>query len=160
MPEANEINGVKVTQIGEDDTTGLNARDHLYIAGEEVFASNSGVNPNEEKVVQTAHGFTVGTAVYDDGSTWQESDAGAESTTDADGIVSVVTDANNFIVQFTGLMVHDSGEAAGTILYVGVGGGETAIKPVLPNFVKPKYKQKAGGVVQIMTEALAVQGAP
>ncbi len=161
MAEITFIDGTKCTQFGvEDKNTGVNVFDRFFIDRVEVFPSSGGVNPNEEVVSQAAHGFSVGDPIYYDGANWVASDAAAEATTDADGIVSTVVDADQFIVQFGGQLLHTSGFAIGSILYVAVGGGVTLTKPSLPNFVKPAYKVLAADRILVNTQQIYVQGAP
>jgi len=163
MTESNVIDGTKCTQIGEEDKdTGLNVFSRFFIDRVEVFPSSGGVNPNEEEVTQAAHGFAVGEPLFFNGTNWQQSQANAESTTDADGIVSSVTSADIFTVQFTGRMELTTGQPLGTLLYVDAStpGAVTAVKPSLPNFVKPVYKVTKLNEVILKIESLYVQGAP
>lgn len=52
---------------------------------------------------QVAHGFTVSTVVYHDGTSWKKA-KGDASTTVAQAIVSKVVDTDNFVVSYSGVV--------------------------------------------------------
>jgi len=58
----------------------------------------------EAQVTQTTHNFSVGNAIYHNGSIYVKAQADDISTSAVVGIVSVVTDANNFTFQYGGIL--------------------------------------------------------
>jgi hypothetical protein len=53
-------------------------------------------------VAAAAHGFVVGDVLYNNNGTWAKARANAIATTTPTGVVSTVTDANNFIITLAG----------------------------------------------------------
>jgi hypothetical protein len=67
---------------------------------------------------QTTHGFAVGDVPYYTGSAYAKAKSDADSTSEALGVVSVVTDANNFTLTMGGYVSGLSGLTAGTTYYL------------------------------------------
>jgi len=70
-----------------------------------------------QSVNQTSHGFTVKQAVFYNGTAWVLSKADAIGTATVHGVVSTVTDANNFIVTLAGTWTT-SGFTTNTVYYL------------------------------------------
>jgi hypothetical protein len=68
-------------------------------------------------VSQTAHGFLVGEAIYYTGITWAKAKADSADTLGI-GLVSVVTDADNFTVALPGIIVGLTGLVSGQYYFV------------------------------------------
>lgn len=69
-------------------------------------------------VAQSSHGFTVGKVLYLVGTTYTLAQADTVVKAEAVGIVSTVTDANNFILTVSGLVTGLSGLTAGTVYFL------------------------------------------
>lgn len=115
-------------------------------------SSSAGVSQSQA-FTQAAHGFSVGNAVYFNG-TWAKAQANAASTL-CEGIVIAVADVNTFTVHVPGgafvtLTAHGLG-SAGSPLYLSasVAGGMTTTPPSSPN-----YLQTMGQVIDANTIAL------
>jgi hypothetical protein len=84
-------------------------------------------------VPQTAHGFTVGTLVRYNGGTSSYVKAQANSGANADvvGVVSTVTDANNFVVTTQGMITGLTGLVAGSSYFLSdaTAGTYTTLEP-------------------------------
>src|SRR5574337_803908 len=80
-------------------------------------AGGSGSSNSTLNVVQTAHGFSVGQAIYYTGTAWALAEANSTATL-AIGIVSTVADANDFTVMFEGFINTLSGLTAGNYYFV------------------------------------------
>lgn len=95
-------------------------------------------SPTDFDATQTAHGFTVGQAVYFDGTNWQLAKADSAYTM-AEGIVKSVTDVNNFTVRVVGPVEGLSGLTAGAYYFVSkdTAGALTATEPTAPYFSNP-----------------------
>jgi hypothetical protein len=84
----------------------------------------------EKTITQAAHGFTVGQWLYLNGSVYTLTDADVVSSTDSVGVVSVVTDANNFKIVTSGYITGLSGLIAGSRYYISsTAGGITVTAP-------------------------------
>lgn len=106
---------------------------------------------NSVQINQPAHGFVVGQLVYVNGpGTFALANAAAPATANVIGIVIVVIDANNFILQFMGLTPTIAPQAAppiaalvpGTVYYLSdaTAGSYTAVAPVAHGHVlKPVF---------------------
>lgn len=141
MTESIIVDGTKCTQIGDEDgDTGLNVFSRIFADRVEVFPSSGGVNPLEETISQTAHGFTVGQVLYPDGVTFSLAQANAAATSNAIGVVETVVDANTFIIKFMGQW-QTAGLTGGSVYYLSdsVAGGLTTTPPSSPNYVVPIY---------------------
>lgn len=108
---------------------------------------------NSAAFTQAAHGFSVGNAVYFDG-TWHKAKADA-TTTLCEGIVVEVADVDNFTVyvpggQFVTITAHGLG-AAGSPLYLSASsaGALTTSVPAGGN-----YTQTLGQIIDANTIAL------
>ena len=69
-------------------------------------------------VAQAAHGFSVGDAAYLNGATYAKAKADASNTAEVIGVVSTVTDANNFKLTNYGSISGLSGLTAGTTYFL------------------------------------------
>ena len=118
-------------------------------------AGASGSSGLTKALTQTAHAFAVGDAVrYSPTlSTYVKAQANDIFTTSVDGIVSIVTDANNFTITTGGYISGLSGLTAGrNYLSAATAGGLTTIPPVGNNTViKPLLHavSATAGYVQI-----------
>jgi hypothetical protein len=85
----------------------------------------------KKRVTQNSHGFSVGDVVYYNGSSWAEARADVDSTSEVLGVVSVVPDANTFVVTQLGYISGLSGLSAGTTYYLSAAtaGALTATEP-------------------------------
>jgi hypothetical protein len=102
------------------ELTGLTDDDHpqyLLVDGTRAL-TGEGLNFNNAiQVTQASHGFTVGQAVYFNGTSWVLAQADAESTA-GNGLVSEVVNGNIFNMTTTGYITGLSGITAGTTYYV------------------------------------------
>lgn len=78
---------------------------------------------SELDVNQTAHGFAAGDVLRHDGSGWVASTADTAANAIVAGIVSVVTDVDNFAVVLAGQVDTLGGLTAGTLYYLQDAGG-------------------------------------
>jgi len=95
----------------------------------------------DQAVVQATHGFSVNDWIYHNGTIYALADASASSTAESIGVVSTVTDVNNFTVQFGGRITGLSGltvgeahflsETAGAITATAPSTEGAVVKPVL-----------------------------
>lgn len=69
-------------------------------------------------ITQTAHGFSVGNVVYFNGTIYVKAKADVASTSDAVGLVTTVTDANNFTLTLGGVVTTLSGLTAGNVYFL------------------------------------------
>lgn len=86
-----------------------------------------------KSITQTSHGFSVGNVIRLNGtSTYAVAQADSVSDAEAIGIVSTVTDANNFVLTTGGYVTGLSGLTANTVYFLdpSVAGGLTATQPV------------------------------
>lgn len=91
-------------------------------------------------VTQAAHGFFVRDVVTRSGAAWIKAQADTEDNARVLGVVSEVTDANNFKVTQMGKLENQSGFVSGQIYYLspGVSGSLTVTKPTTDGqFVRP-----------------------
>jgi len=134
------INGVKVTQFGENENTGVNVIKRLFVDCIEITPGSSGspIVPVESP----AHGLTTGDCIYYDGGTIQYELAQANSvnTTDVMGVVQVV-DADSFNIITSGV-IELSGLTPGAIYYLSAtnAGETTTTAPTAPNFEAAVYR--------------------
>jgi len=59
-------------------------------------------------IVQNGHGFTQGTVLYHDGTTYRRAQANSVATADVIGVVTAVLDANRFTLTTNGYIVFDA----------------------------------------------------
>jgi hypothetical protein len=92
-----------------------------------------------QDVNQTTHGFSVNDWVYHNGTIYALADASAASTAESIGVVSAVTDVDNFTVQFGGRITGLSGLTAGEAHFLSeTAGAITATAPTTEGaVVKP-----------------------
>ena len=93
-------------------------------------------------ITQTTHGFSVGDVVYFNGTIYVKAKTDVVTTSDAVGIVSIVTDANTFTLTLSGYVSGLSGLTAGTVYFLSdtSAGALTATEPVTVNHVsKPLF---------------------
>lgn len=97
----------------------------------EVASAASGV-ATQYSVAQTAHGLSVGNVVRYNGAAYVIAQADSVSNAEAIGIVSVVTDANNFTLIEQGEITTLSGLTAGVTYFLSASsaGALTATEPV------------------------------
>lgn len=129
----------------------------------DVPTAGGGSSGESFPVVQAAHGFAVGRAVYADGAgVWQLAAANATGSRLATHLVSAVASANEFEVKSTGAVgvpAHGLG-ASGTELYLQTGAG--LLGPIPPPNAVPQrvarvldantldaFSPAAGGVVPV-----------
>ena len=82
-------------------------------------------------IIQVGHGFTVGKVLTLSGSTFVTAEANIAANADVVGIVSAVSDADNFTLATGGYVTGLSGLSAGSTYYLSptVAGGLTATEP-------------------------------
>ncbi len=106
-------------------------------------AAGGGSGANTSKAfTQTTHGFAVGDWVYYTGSAYAKAKADVASTAEVVGVVSVVTDANNFTLVSVGYLTGLSGLTAGTTYFLSAAtaGAQTATEPTSAgNISKPVF---------------------
>lgn len=94
-------------------------------------------------VSQVAHGLIVGNIVRCSGvNTFVKAQANSAANAEVIGVVSAVADADNFTLQYGGLVSGLAGLAAGSAYYLspGAAGAYTAVKPVAATqVVKPIF---------------------
>lgn len=71
-----------------------------------------------KSINQTSHGFAVGDVLYHNGSFYAKAKADAESTAEVIGIVTTVTDSNNFILTAYGFCSGLSSLTAGAVYFL------------------------------------------
>ncbi len=93
--------------------------------------SGGGGGSFSKEITQNLHGFSVGNAIYFDGSNWLKAKADHEDTLGI-GIVSDVDNTNTFTVTFTGIISGLSGLVAGEYYFVSTtsAGNLTSTKPI------------------------------
>lgn len=105
-----------------------------------VIAQSTGSTAVTKPITQSAHGFSVGQVLYYTGSAYALANASADSTSEVLGIVTYVTDANNFTLTASGYATGLSGLTAGTTYYLSASssGAFTATQPsTVGNISKP-----------------------
>lgn len=133
-----DIDGVDVTQIGEDDNTGLNVLNHLYVAGVEI---TPGTADGSTLIIvnEAAHGLSDGNVLYRASGSWELAQADDATTSSVKGVVKTV-DADQYLIVTSGLITL-SGLTDGADYYLSdsVAGGVTTTPPTSPNYVAPVY---------------------
>jgi len=117
----------------------------------------------QQSINQASHGFAVGDVIYYTGSAYAKAKADAASTVHAVGVVSVVSDANNFTFVNEGLITGLSGLSSGSIYYLsgGTAGASTATAPTTAgHFDKQVFiaTSTTTAYVQILVEVPAASG--
>lgn len=93
-----------------------------------------------KSIAQNSHGFSVGNWLYLNSTTYTLADKDAVTTAEAIGIVSTVTDANNFIITTHGYVTGLTSLTAGTVYFIGDSGAMTATEPTTTGMVsKPVF---------------------
>ncbi len=82
------------------------------------FFTGGGTSSATTKTITQAHTFTVGQWLYLNGSVYALTDSDVSTSTDSVGVVSAVTDANNFTLTTEGLVTGLSGLTAGSVYYL------------------------------------------
>lgn len=85
-------------------------------------------------ISQPLHGFSVGQLVYLSGSTYLLASCINVVVAEVVGIVSVVTDANNFTIILSGYISTLSGLTAGTVYFLSSSGTLTSTDPSVANY--------------------------
>ena len=95
-------------------------------------------SPTDWEVVQTAHGFVIGDAIYFDGTDWQKAQADSAYTM-AEAIVSAVGDVDSFTARVVGPVSGLSGLTPGAYYFVSetTAGALTSTEPTAPYFSNP-----------------------
>ena len=90
-----------------------------------------------ESVLQTNHGFSLGTLVRYNGTSWVRSQADQDSNSDVYGIVNLVTNANAFTITTAGLVTTLTGLTPGIPYYLDpdIPGGFTSDPPSVSGYV-------------------------
>lgn len=92
-----------------------------------------GAGGTVDRINQTAHGFSVGEALYHTGSAYARGLANAANTSEIVGLVSRVIDANTFELTLEGKVTGLSGLTAGEVYFLSptVSGGITITEPTV-----------------------------
>ncbi len=122
-----DFDTLNFTGSGVVVTDGGSGQANIAISG---GGGGSGTSLTKE-VNQISHGFSIGEAVYFDGSEWLKAIASGSDTLGI-GIVSSVDDGDNCTITFTGIVSGLSGLVAGEYYFVSTTtpGGLTSTKPV------------------------------
>lgn len=93
----------------------------------------------EEAFNQTTHGFSVGDVIRYDTGAWVLAQADTADNSEAQGVVSVVSDVDNFTVTYSGRIEGLSGRTPDSIYYLSAAtpGGLVLAEPVSPLISKP-----------------------
>jgi len=127
-------------------------------------------NTNEDSTVidisQAGHGFAIGSAIYYDASTWGKAQSNNIETLGI-GIVSSVTDDDNFTVTIAGKVTGLTGCAAGSYYYVSettagslsLSAGSTYVNPLFQaltdstGIVLPLRAEESTGLFDVVTRS-------
>lgn len=106
-------------------------------AGSITIAASGSGTAITKAINQTGHGFAVQDVVYYTGSAYAKAKADAAATAEVVGIVSTVTDANNFTMTLSGYISGLSGLTAGTIYFLSdaTAGLLTATEPTTATYI-------------------------
>ena len=107
---ATSFNGVALT-TGGGALSFLNAQGNYVTAG-------GGDNVIIANVAQTSHGFSVGNAIYFNGTSYVLARADTASAAEAVGVVSTIVDANTFSYTTSGRITGLSGLTAGGVYFL------------------------------------------
>lgn len=111
------------------------------------------------QVAQAGHGLAAGNVVYLNGANYAAAIASGAATAETVGIVTAVADANNFTLQFGGLVTEALvGLVAGTVYFLdpAVAGGLTAVRPVVPGQVAKPFLIARSATSGFITNQLGV----
>ncbi len=134
------VNGVTLIKWSEMPFVGNLA------AGDQIVGLRNGLNKRfsfsgagsqtnfETSINQVAHGFSVGQVLTLSGTIYILAKADSATTSDAIGMVQSVTDADDFVLVYGGLISGLSGLTAGTTYFLSpsVAGAYTATAPTTP----------------------------
>ena len=122
----NSHNNVSVTSVANDDILKFDGTNWV----------NSTISHSTIDITQSSHGFAVGEALKSSGSNGAYAKAQADSAANAEvvGVVTVVTDTNNFTLTLSGMITVAGAvpnETAGTALFLSASsaGALTATEP-------------------------------
>ena len=122
----NSHNKVSVTSVANDDILKFDGTNWV----------NSTISHSTIDITQSSHGFAVGEALKSSGSNGAYAKAQADSAANAEvvGVVTVVTDTNNFTLTLSGMITVAGAvpnETAGTALFLSASsaGALTATEP-------------------------------
>jgi hypothetical protein len=114
---------------------------------------SSTVSSLTKSITQTAHGFTVGQWVYLVGAVYTLVDSDAAASTDSVWVVSAVTDANIFVITFSGYVTGMSGLTLGRNYVSNTAGAITSTAPTvnskavfIADTATSGYVQQAGAI--------------
>lgn len=99
-----------------------------------------------ESISQTSHGFAVGDLIYYNGTSFVKSQADTVVKAETYGMVTTVTDANNFVMTTRGNVTTLSGLTAGTVYFLDptTAGAMTSTKPTtVGQIIKPVFVAKS-----------------
>lgn len=97
-----------------DSTTGKIRFANDGVTFSDVGTGSGSIAAVTKSIAQTAHGFSVGNIVYYTGSAYAKAKADALATSQTVGMVTTVTDANNFVLTLQGYVSGLSGLTAGS----------------------------------------------
>ena len=93
-----------------------------------------------EDIAQATHGFVVGDVLDHNGTIFIKADADSLGDEDVLGLVSVVTDAGNFTITYSGKITTLSGLTGGKQYFLATtAGGYTDTQPAAGNVIKPIF---------------------
>ena len=118
----NIINTTNSTSIGTGSLVvggGIGLAKDLYVAGLLNVTGSSNIKTLTVSVTQSAHGFSVGNWLYFNGTIYILASDTSSSLAEVVGIVTTVTNINNFILTKDGYISGLSNLVSGTIYYLG-----------------------------------------
>ena len=128
-----------------------------------ISSGSSGGGGVTRTVTQAAHGFVVGSWLYHNGTTFLPARADVDTTSDVVGVVTAVTDANNFTITSAGYITGVSGLSPGNANYLSVttaGSSQTIPPTAFGQIEKPLIiaDSATSGFVAIMRGSIIGSG--